>query len=249
MNDNDSDISDDHDQDDEIEREIDFLREKILEVVDKIISEQDTMKNYVLMNNIEEIAEFLGESIISERLLPYILSFPNLKDDLLTIATLKCLRILSHNVAGNDELKYLITSCDNLFYDLNEVIVVEALKTVHYIVKQHSHAFESENMYTPLVEKLIFFGMHPSNQIRQYTVKIIYLLMKDKSIVDIYHKVIPLIKRHIKTLNLINISDEEGLDKFLNHQVSRFSFDLGIGKFYFTSRESLLLSIRDKKIL
>lgn len=110
LNDVDSDLSDDPEQENEIEKEIEELREKILEVVDKIISEQDTMKNFVFMNNIEEIAEFLGEKIISERLLPYILSFPNLKDDLLTIATIKGLKVLSHNVAGVDELKYLITS-------------------------------------------------------------------------------------------------------------------------------------------
>ena len=44
LNDHDSEISDDPDQDNEIEKEIDLLREKILEIIDKIITEQDTQK-------------------------------------------------------------------------------------------------------------------------------------------------------------------------------------------------------------
>lgn len=110
LNDHDSDISDDPDQDNEIEKEIDLLRSKILEIIDKIITEQDTLKNYVLMTHIEDIAEFLGDSIVSERLLPYILSFSNLKDHTLKIVTLRGLRILTHHVLGVDELKYIITS-------------------------------------------------------------------------------------------------------------------------------------------
>lgn len=91
--------------------------------------------------------------------------------------------------------------------------------------------------------------MHPSDQIKSLSVKTICLLMKDKQLLDLYSKVLPIIKRHVKTICLHKIMTPEGFEKYLNHQVSRFSFDLGIGKFYFTSRESLLLSIRDKKIL
>jgi hypothetical protein len=139
----DFDITDDPEQEDEIEKEIEILKEKILEVVDKIIVEQDTQKDYVLMNNIEDIAEFLGEQINSERLLPYILSFPNLKDDMLTYATLKGLRVFSHHVVGLEELKYILTSCDNLIYDLNEIVVLEAIKTVHYFAIKHEQVFEN----------------------------------------------------------------------------------------------------------
>lgn len=139
----DFDITDDPEQEDEIEKEIEILKERILEVVDKIIVEQDTQKDYVLMNNIEDIAEFLGEQINSERLLAYILSFPNLKDDMLTYATLKGLRIFSHHVVGIEELKYILTSCDNLIYDLNEIVVLEAIKTVHYFAIKHDQIFEN----------------------------------------------------------------------------------------------------------
>ena len=62
------------------------------------------------MTHIEDIAEFLGDSIVSERLLPYILSFSNLKDHTLKLATLKGLKILTHHVLGVDEIKYIITS-------------------------------------------------------------------------------------------------------------------------------------------
>ena len=48
----------DQEQEHEIEKEIEALKEKILEIVDKILSEQDPSKILVLMSIIEEIAEF-----------------------------------------------------------------------------------------------------------------------------------------------------------------------------------------------
>lgn len=109
LNDNDSELSEDLDQENEVEREFEVLKVKIIEVVERIIDEQDVLKNYVLMCNIEDIAEFLGENLISESLLPYVLSIPNMKDSQLTLVTLKALRVLSHYVIGVNELKYIVT--------------------------------------------------------------------------------------------------------------------------------------------
>lgn len=201
------------------------------------------------MNNIEDIAEFLGENIISERLLPYILSFPNLKDDLLTVSTLKGLRVLSHHVVGVDELKYIITSCDNLFYDLNEIIVLESIKTVHYIAMHHYHVFESDKISISTISKLILFCLHPNNQIKEYSIKTICQVVKHKSASFLYVNVLPTIKRFIKTPLIMKLKEEKELTEFLHPQVSRFSFDLAINKFYFTSNEPFRLSIQDKSTL
>lgn len=250
LNESDYELADDPEQENDIERDLELLKEKILEVVDKVIVEQDTKKNVVLMNNIEDIADFLGENINSERLLAYILSFPNLKDDMLTIATLRGLRVFSHHVSGLDEIKYIITSCDNLFYDLNEIIVLEAIKTVHYIAVQHESVFECNERCVSIIKKLILFCLHPNNQIKEYSIKTICELIKQKDISYVCRYIYPEIKRHLKFPDLKKLHLEDEFRKYIEYQVSRFAFDLAINKFYCTSNnKNVTLSLQDRSAL
>ena len=143
LNDHESDISEDPEQEDEVNREIEELRNKILDVVERILHEHDLdIYKQVLLENLEDLAEFFGEANNTEKLLPYILSFVNHKNDMLTITTLKALRVLSHNVNGVNEIIYIVNSWENIFYRTNEIILLEALKTITYIAKHHQNVFE-----------------------------------------------------------------------------------------------------------
>ncbi|CAI2359602.1 unnamed protein product [Moneuplotes crassus] len=249
LNETEYDLAYDQDQEKNIEAEIEQLKEKILEIVDKIIVEQDPKKNCVLMSNIEEIAEFLGEQINSERLLAYILSFPNIKDDMLTISTLRGLKVFSHYLPELEELKYILTSCDNLFYDPNEIIVLEAIKTVHYFAVNHRSVFDSNDQCLKITQKLIEFGMHPNEQIKHWAIVTFCEILKHKSVAYIYCNLFKKIKRYLIMPDLKMLSDPNSVKLYIQPQVSRFCFDLATNRFYFTSNKEVILSFQDKSAL
>ena len=250
LNDTEYNIAFDQEKEKEIEIETEGLKEKILEVVvDKIIVAQDPMKSRVLMDNIEEIAEFLGETINSERLLAYILSFPNLKDDILTMETLKGLRVFSQYVTGTDELTYILTSCDNLLYDPNELIVIETLKTFHYFAEQHQHIFQNNERWVTSIKEIIEFWMHPNQQIKHWAVKTFCEIIKHKSTAFIYWNLYPIIKRYLNFPDLKCLGDPNSLCQYIQPQVSRFCFDLATNRFYFTSNKPVSFSSQDNSAL